>query len=110
MTGLVRKASLLTAAGLLIASAAMAGVPSPGNSTFPACITLVGNTALVPDPVGHMRETSFFFEGFDYGAVEKAIRKLVNRVQEYESKIGFDRIDPVKFIPSGLVQIPAPAE
>src|SRR5437016_7499658 len=52
MTGLVRKASLLTAAGLLIASAAMAGVPSPGNSTFPACITLVGNTALVPDPVG----------------------------------------------------------
>ena len=49
MTGLVRKAALLTAAGLMIASAAMAGVPSPGNSTTPACITLVGNTAGVPD-------------------------------------------------------------
>jgi len=49
MTGLLRKATLLTAAGLLIASAAMAGVPSPGNSTVPACITLVGSAAGVPD-------------------------------------------------------------
>ena len=49
MTGLLRKATLLTAAGLLVASAAMAGVPSPGNSTTPACITLVGNLAGVPD-------------------------------------------------------------
>ena len=52
MTGLVRKAALLTAAGLMIASAAMAGVPSPGNSTTPACITLVGNAAGIPDPAG----------------------------------------------------------
>ena len=52
MTGLVRKATLLTAAGLFIASAAMAGVPSPGNSTVPACISLVGNLANVPDPHG----------------------------------------------------------
>jgi len=49
MTGLVRKATLLTAAGLLVASAAMAGVPSEGNSTKPACITLVGELAGVPD-------------------------------------------------------------
>lgn len=49
MTGLVRKATLLTAAGLLVASAAMAGVPSEGNSTKPACITLVGQLAGVPD-------------------------------------------------------------
>jgi hypothetical protein len=49
MTGLVRKATLLTAAGLLVASAAMAGVPSPGNSTTPGCITLVGSLAGVPD-------------------------------------------------------------
>ena len=52
MTGLVRKAALLTAAGLMIASAAMAGVPSPGNSTTPACITLVGNAAGIPDATG----------------------------------------------------------
>ena len=49
MTGLVRKATLLTAAGLLIASAAMAGVPSALNSTTPACITLVGSLAGTPD-------------------------------------------------------------
>ena len=49
MTGLVRKATLLTAAGLLAASAAMAGVPSAANSTTPACITLVGSLSGVPD-------------------------------------------------------------
>lgn len=52
MTGLVRKATLLTAAGLLIASAAMAGVPSPGNSVIPQCISLVGSAASVPDAAG----------------------------------------------------------
>ena len=52
MTGLVRKATLLTAAGLLAASAAMAGVPSPTNSTTPLCITLVGSLAGAPDAAG----------------------------------------------------------
>jgi hypothetical protein len=52
MTGLVRKATLLTAAGLFIASAAMAGVPSAVNSTVPACVRLVGAKAGVPDPHG----------------------------------------------------------
>lgn len=52
MTGLLRKAALLAAAGVFFASAAMAGVPSPGNSTVPACITLVGNTAGIPDASG----------------------------------------------------------
>jgi hypothetical protein len=49
MTGLVRKATLLTAAGLFIASAAMAGVPSAINSSTPPCIRLVGSLAGVPD-------------------------------------------------------------
>ena len=53
MTGLVRKATLLTVAGMLIAaSAAMAGVPSAAQSTVPACITLVGSLAGVPDAAG----------------------------------------------------------
>jgi hypothetical protein len=52
MTGLVRKATLLTAVGLLAASAAMAGVPSAANSDTPPCITLVGNTAGIPDGLG----------------------------------------------------------
>ena len=57
MTGLVRKAMLLTAAGCFIASAAMAGVPSPGNSTVPACISLVGSLAGTADPVGSFTVT-----------------------------------------------------
>ena len=57
MTGLVRKAMLLTAAGCLIASAAMAGVPSPGNSNTPPCISLVGNLAGVPDAAGSFTVT-----------------------------------------------------
>ena len=52
MTGLVRKATLLTAAGLLVASAAMAGVPSPTLSTTPSCITLVGSLSGTPDAAG----------------------------------------------------------
>lgn len=52
MTGLVRKATLLAAAGLLAASAAMAGVPSAANSSTPGCIALVGSTTSIPDVVG----------------------------------------------------------
>ena len=40
MTGLVRKATLLCVAGVLVAGAAMAGVPSPANSQKP-CILLM---------------------------------------------------------------------
>src|SRR2546428_658450 len=51
MTGLVRKATLITAAGLLLlASAALANVPSAANSTAPDIIRLVGNSAGVRDP------------------------------------------------------------
>ena len=52
MTGLVRKATLLTACGMLVAAAAMAGVPSPINSTKPSYIDVVGTNAGTPDPWG----------------------------------------------------------
>ena len=52
MTGLVRKATLLTAAGLLIASAAVANVPDATLSIKPACISLTGSLAGSADPVG----------------------------------------------------------
>jgi hypothetical protein len=45
MTGLVRRATLITAAGLLAAAAASAGVPSLGNSTVGAGIILGGQNA-----------------------------------------------------------------
>ncbi len=52
MTGLVRKATLITAAGLLLlASAALANVPCASCSTAPDCIQLVGSNGGVPD--GH---------------------------------------------------------
>ena len=42
MTGLVRKATLFSACGLLLAGSAMAAVPSPANSTIPANVNVVG--------------------------------------------------------------------
>ena len=50
MTGLVRKATLLSVCGLLAASAAFASVPDPGNSTFnKAGLNLVGHDGTAPD-------------------------------------------------------------
>ncbi len=49
MTGLVRKATLLSLCGLLVAGVAMAGVPSSGTSTIPACIGLVGTNGTITD-------------------------------------------------------------
>src|SRR5882672_10668538 len=52
MTGLVRKATLFAVCGLFAASAAMASVPSPANSTCPTCFALVGSNGGVIDPIG----------------------------------------------------------
>jgi len=50
MTGLVRKATMLVACGVLLgATVAMAGVPSPGNSTSPTRINLVGFAGSLAD-------------------------------------------------------------
>jgi len=51
MTGLVRKATLFAVCGLFAASAAMASVPSPANSTCPTCFALVGSNGGVIDPL-----------------------------------------------------------
>src|SRR5262245_47026067 len=45
MTGLVRKATLMGVGGLLVAGAAMAGVPDPAASSIGVVINLGGNTA-----------------------------------------------------------------
>jgi len=52
MTGLVRKATLMAACGLLVSAAAMASVPSPCNSTIPCGISIVGNTGGAADVKG----------------------------------------------------------
>src|SRR5262245_50517573 len=48
MTGLLRKATLLAAVGVLTASAAMAAVPSASNSTAPALVPIVTRDNLIP--------------------------------------------------------------
>jgi hypothetical protein len=53
MTGLVRKATLFGACGLLLAGSAMAAVPSPANSTIPTHIRVVASNAGVADPLGN---------------------------------------------------------
>jgi hypothetical protein len=58
MTGLVRKATLFAACGILAASAAFASVPSPANSVTPPCVSLVGdNGSGVIDPAGNFTVT-----------------------------------------------------
>jgi len=54
MTGLVRKATLFTACGLLAAASAFAAVPSPANCQVPCAIVLVGHNvgATAADPYG----------------------------------------------------------
>lgn len=58
MTGLVRRATLITAAGLLAATAAMAGVPSATTSAQPGglVIKVVGHGS-PPDPAGAVTYT-----------------------------------------------------
>lgn len=50
MTGLIRKATLMTVLGLLVYAAAMAGVPSAGNSTVPGNLRLGNYSAGPPGP------------------------------------------------------------
>lgn len=63
MNGLVRKATLFTAVGLVVAGAAMAGVPSPGTSIQPPVgLSGFGSVKLVgfvnpPDPSGAITYT-----------------------------------------------------
>jgi hypothetical protein len=51
MTRLITKAALLSACGMLVAVAAMAGIPTAGNSTSPAFIRMVQSASSVPDSV-----------------------------------------------------------
>lgn len=59
----------------------------------------------VPDPDGHLRDTSII-DSFDYDSVQQKVKQLFNRIQNYEIEIGLDEIDPTQFVPSGLVPVP----
>ena len=51
MTRLITKVALLSACGMLVAAAAMAGVPSASTSTAPGFLRLVGSKLSVPDSI-----------------------------------------------------------
>lgn len=55
----------------------------------------------VPDPDGNMRDTATF-ETLDYNAVQSAVRRLFDRIGEYEREIGFADVNPTRFGASGL--------
>ena len=59
MTGLVRRATLITAAGLLAATGAMAGVPSATTSSHPAGLfmKILGQSAGAQDPASNITYT-----------------------------------------------------
>ena len=50
---------------------------------------------------GNMVGTAIF-DVLDYKGVEAKVQKLFGRIQSFESEVGFDLIDPVNFLSSGL--------
>ena len=56
---------------------------------------------MVPDPDGNLRDTAIF-DTLDYTALESSVKRLFDKIERYEADIGFDRIDPTRFVPSGI--------
>lgn len=54
----------------------------------------------VPDGNGDLRGTAIF-DLLDYEGVEKKVIRLFGRIEKYEQQVGFDKIYPTKFKPSG---------
>jgi len=64
MNGLIRKAGVFTLGALLLASMAVAGVPSSNNSTLPTGITLSGASTVGGSPDGVESSSSFAAKTF----------------------------------------------
>ena len=71
---------------------------------------IVGRRALVegvkrirqaPDEDGHLRGTAVF-ELLDYHAVQDAVRRLFQRIEQHEQAVGLADLNPTTFVPSGL--------
>lgn len=55
----------------------------------------------VPEEDGALRHTTIV-DTLDYAGVEEKVRRLFGRISDYEARVGFDKIDPTVFVPSGL--------
>jgi acyl-[acyl-carrier-protein] desaturase len=54
---------------------------------------------LVPDEDGNMRESAIF-PGLDFSHISSTVQRLFGRIQQYESEVGFDQVDPTRFVPN----------
>jgi acyl-[acyl-carrier-protein] desaturase len=54
---------------------------------------------LVPDENGNLRETAIF-DGLDFPSIATKVKQIFGRIAKHEEKIGFDQIDPTKFVPN----------
>lgn len=59
----------------------------------------IRRSRLVPDENGNMRETAIF-HGIDFPSVQQSVKRIFGRIEKYESEIGFDLVDPTKFVPN----------
>jgi len=97
MTGVIRKATLLVALGLVVASAAMAGVPSPANSTIPAFVNLVAcsGTGSLPPAARYLSTITVRDLGnFPLSGVEISLRFCTD-VKIYQTIPGGTVVQPV---------------
>ncbi|PJF40810.1 MAG: fatty acid desaturase [Phototrophicales bacterium] len=61
----------------------------------------IKNNRLVPDEDGNLYSSAIFDE-FGYDSIEKAVRKLHDKINDYERLMGLYAIDPTVFVPSGM--------
>lgn len=60
----------------------------------------------VPNISNDLMMNTAIFDLLNYEGVSNKVKSLFGRIQNYEEKIGFDKLDPTIFIPSGII-VPA---
>lgn len=56
---------------------------------------------LVPDENGNLRDSAIFDE-FGYDSVEKAVKQIFGKIENYEKEVGLWDVDPTIWRPSGM--------
>ena len=59
----------------------------------------IRRTRLVPDENGNLRESATF-DGIDFESIQGHVRRLFGRIEDFEKQVGFDEVDPTKFVPN----------
>lgn len=59
----------------------------------------IRESRMVPDENGNMRHTAIF-HGIDFPSIQQSVKRIYQKVSDYESEIGFDLVDPIRFVPN----------